>query len=151
MQLDTHDIKINGERLQIAIILPYFNESLGQELLENTAEELKANQVKEENIKVARVAGALELPFAAQKLIEKHNPDAIIALGIVIRGETSHYDHVIDTTFDGLMSVQLKHNTPISFGILTCENLEQVKARINKNQLNKGKQIAQAALIQTQL
>lgn len=140
-------ISINGKKLKIAIILPYFNEELGLELLNNTKEELINNQVQASNIKVYRVAGALEIPFACQKIAKKF--DAIIALGIVIRGETSHFKLVTETTHQGLMRVQLDTKIPIIFGILACESLEQVLKRISKKGLNKGKEFAQAALIQT--
>lgn len=148
MQLDTNEINIDGTNLKVAIILPYFNETLGLEMLENTKNELIKNKVKENNIKVIRVAGALEIPYAAQKVTEV---DTIIALGIIIRGDTGHYDQVCQTTFNGLMKVQLEKKIPISFGILTCENEQQAKVRASKDGLNKGKLAAQAALIQTQL
>lgn len=150
MELDSQNsIKIDGSPLKIAIILPYFNERIGIELLQNARDELLKNNVKPENIKEIRVAGALEIPFAAQKTIEKTTPDAIIALGIVIRGETTHFDLVTESAHAGLMEVQLKTGIPIAFGILACENEEQAKHRASKNGLNKGMQAAQAILIQT--
>ena len=152
MQLEDHkEIQIDGRELKISIILPYFNEELGKELLANTEEELMRNGVKAENIDVIRVAGTLETPFAAQKIIETVKPDAVIVLGIVIRGETSHYDLVVETTHQGLMKIQLDCKTPIAFGILACENQKQAQERVDKNGLNKGKGAAIAALIQTQL
>jgi 6,7-dimethyl-8-ribityllumazine synthase len=152
MQLDDkQEHKIDGSGLKISIILPYFNESLGLELMENAREELLNQGVKEENIKLHRVAGSLELPYACQKVIKSENPDAIIALAVIIRGETTHYELVTETTHQGLMKVQLKHETPISFGLLACENLKQAEERVSKKGLNKGKDAAIAALIQTQL
>jgi 6,7-dimethyl-8-ribityllumazine synthase len=142
------EIKIDGSKLKIAIVLPYFNEELGLELLKNTKEELLKNNVQEKNISLTRVAGALELPFACKKIALK-KPDAIIALGIVIRGETSHFDLVTETSHQGLMKVQLDETIPVIFGILACENLKQVKDRVSAKGLNKGKEFAQAALIQT--
>ncbi len=140
-------ISVNGKKLKIAIVLPYFNQELGKELLKNTKEELINNQVQEKNIMIFRVAGALEIPFACQKIAKKF--DVIIALGIVIRGETTHYDLVTETSHQGLMQVQLDTKIPIIFGILACENLTQAKNRISKKGLNKGREFAQAALIQT--
>lgn len=142
------DIKVNGKKLKLAVILPYFNEELGLELFENVKRELIRNNVLEKNINLTRVAGALEIPFACKKLA-MIQPDAIIALGIVIRGETSHYDLVTETTHQGLMKVQLEEVVPIIFGVLACENLKQIKERISEKGLNKGKEFAQAALIQT--
>lgn len=151
MKIDENNIQIDGSNLKIAFVLPYFNEAMGLELLKNAKEELLNNQVIEENITVTRVAGALEIPFACQKIIENQKPDAVIALGIVIRGETSHYDLVTQNCHQGIMDVQLKSGTPISFGILACENTAQAKERISKTGLNKGKDAAIAALIQALL
>lgn len=142
----------NGKDLKITIILPYFNEEIGLELYENVRETLEKNRVKKENVKLTRIPGALELPFTAQKEIEsQEKPNAIIALGIIIQGETSHYDYVCNETFNGLMNVQLKLKTPIIFGILTCKNKQQAQERASKNGLNKGKDFAEAAIIQSHL
>lgn len=146
MKLDKKEVKINGSGLKIAIILPYFNESIGLKLLENAKAELLKNNVPEENIDVIRVAGALEIPYACKKTIENKKPNAIIALGVIIKGETGHHKFVAENCFQGIMQIQLNSGIPISFGILTCENVEQAKKRINK-----GKEAAQAALIQTSL
>lgn len=151
MELSQHDIKVNGSSLKIGIIVPYFNESIGLELLENCKNELLKQNVPEENIVTIRVAGALEIPFAAKKLIEQEKPNAVITLGAIIRGETSHYDLVTDKTYDGLMKIQLQSGIPVIFGVLTCENEKQARERSSKNKLNKGKQAAQAALIQATL
>ncbi len=142
-------LKIDGKRLKFAIILPYFNENLGLELYENAKKELLKKNVQEKNITLTRVAGSLELPLACQKIIQKQKPDAVIALGVIIRGETSHYDLVTENTYRGIMKVQLKTGTPISFGVLGCENLAQAKKRISTTGLNKGADAAIAALIQT--
>lgn len=146
MKISAKNIKIDGSSLKITIVLPYFNDKLGEGLLKKTKAELLKNQVPSKNIKIIRVAGALEIPFACQKIIKKEKPDAIIALGAIIRGETSHYDLVTQNTFHGLMRVQLETGTPIAFGILTCESEKQAKKR-----LDKGKEAAQAALMQATL
>jgi 6,7-dimethyl-8-ribityllumazine synthase len=152
MKIHEHkEIKIDGEKLKIHIILPYFNEDLGMELYENAKKTLIKNNVKEENIKLSRVSGALEIPFACQKITKREKPDAIIGLGIIIRGETSHYDLVSENTYNGIMKVQLETGIPIAFGILSCENIEQAKNRVMENGLNKGKEAAEAALIQTNI
>ena len=145
----TNNIKINGEKLKIAIVLHYFNDEIGLELLKNAKEELLKNNVKEKNIYIFRVEGSLEIPFACKKIIKRLKPNAVIALGVIIRGKTSHYSLVTRNTYQGIMKVQLDTLTPISFGILTCENETQAKHRASKKGLNKGKQAAIAALIQT--
>lgn len=130
----------NKKNLKIAILLPYFNEEYSLKLYENTEQTLKKHGVK--NIKLIRVPGALELPLAAQKIIKKERPNAVIALGVVLKGETSHYELVCNETFRGLMDVQLKLEIPIIFGVLTCKTEKQVKER-----LNRGEEFAKAALL----
>lgn len=151
MIIDKNDIKVDGKNLKICIVLPYFNDSLGLELLENAKEELIANNVLSNNIKVFRVAGALEIPFACQKIIKQNTPHAVVTLGVIIKGETDHYDLVAKNTYRGIMEVQLKTGVPISFGVLACNNLEQAKQRVSKEGLNKGKYAVQAALTQSLL
>lgn len=142
-------IKIDGGKLKIAIVLPYFNEDLGLEMLKNAKEELLRNKVKPSNIKVVRVSGALEIPLACLKIIKKYKPDAIVALGVVIEGKTKHFDLVCETTYRGIMKAQLDTWTPISFGVLACKTEKQAKERVSKKGFNKGKDVALAALIQT--
>jgi 6,7-dimethyl-8-ribityllumazine synthase len=152
MKLSTNpQLSQNYKFTKVAIILPYFNEEIGNELYENTIEELKNNGVTEKNIKLFRVYGALEIPFACQKIIKLNQYDVIITLGAIIKGETPHFDIVSKTTFDGIMTVQLKNNTPIIFGILTCNTLKQAQDRASKKGLNKGKDCAVAALMQTKI
>lgn len=142
-------IKIDGSRLKIAIVLPYFNENLGLEMLKNAKEELLRNKVKPSNIKLVRVSGALEIPLACKKIIAKYKPNAIVALGVVIEGKTKHFDLVCETTYKGIMKVQLGNNIPISFGVLACKTEKQARERVSKKGLNKGRDAALAALIQT--
>jgi len=149
MKISESNLEIDGTEISVSIILPYFNDKLGTELLQNVEEELKILNVK--NISVTRVSGTLELPFACKRIIERQESDVLIALGIVIRGETSHFDLVVETAHNGLMEVQLKNETPIIFGILACENLEQARKRVSKKELNKGKEFAQAAIIQAKI
>jgi 6,7-dimethyl-8-ribityllumazine synthase len=145
----TEGLRIDGKKLKIAIVLPYFNENLGLELLKNAKKELLKHKVLEKNIKVFRVAGALEIPFACKKIIKKYKPNAIIALGIIIKGETDHYDVVKNSTYKGIMKVQLGNGIPIAFGVLTCQTLKQAEKRASAKGLNKGAEAAKAALIQT--
>lgn len=140
---------LDGKKLKVTIILPYFNEKIGLELLSNCQKELLKNNVKNKNIKIVRVAGCLEIPFACKKLIKK--ADVIIALGIVIKGETKHFDLVTETTYQALMQIQLEKMKPIIFGVLACNTLKQAEKRVKSNGLNKGKEAALAALIQSKI
>ncbi|MFA6991735.1 MAG: 6,7-dimethyl-8-ribityllumazine synthase [Candidatus Gracilibacteria bacterium] len=142
-------VKIDGRGMRIAIVLSCFHEKLGLEMLKNAQEELKRHNVK--NIRVYKVAGALELPFACKKIIQKYKPNAIVALGIVIEGKTKHFDLVCETTYKGLMKVQLGNGIPIAFGVLACKTEKQAKERVSKKGLNKGMEAVQAVLIQTKI
>ena len=134
----------NGKNKKIAIILPYFNEHIGLELLDETLKELLKAGVAKKNIKIFRVPGALEIPFTAKKILKEQKFDAIIALGVVIRSETYHFELVCSETFHGLMQISLSALTPIIFGILTVENEKQARNRIKK-----GKDFARSALFMT--
>jgi len=139
--------QITGKGLKIDLILPRFNESLGLKLLDNTEKYLLKYGVNEEDIAITRVPGTLEIPYIAKKILTLPDPpNAIIALGLVIRGETTHYDYVCKTTINAIMNLNLTYNTPIITGILTVENEQQAKDRINEKKLNKGKEFALAAI-----
>lgn len=141
------DIKKNivNEKLRVGIVLPYFNEDLGMELLQNATKELKKAKVK--SITISRVFGALEIPYACLKMMKK--VDVIIALGIVIKGGTKHFDLVVENTYAGIMQTQIQEKKPIIFGILTCDTKKQAIERVSEKKLNKGKEFATAALIQS--
>jgi len=125
--------------MKITILLPEFNEKYGSKLLNSTIKSLESNGIK--NPKIIRVPGALELPFAALKEIKNNKPNVLIALGVVIQGETDHYEHVCTQTFRGLMDVQLQTETPIVFGVLTCKTENQAVDRIEN-----GKWFAETAI-----
>lgn len=136
--------KESTKNLKIAIILTRFNDQLGTELYKNTKKELEKQGVKK--IDLYRVPGALELPFAALKIAKKEQHDAIIALGVVIRGETKHFDLVCEQTYAGLMEINTDEDTPVIFGVLCVENKKQALDRIQKEKMNKGAEFAQAAI-----
>lgn len=136
---------LNGKGLKIAIVLSRFNDSAGNELLKNTVKELQNLGVEENDIILERVPGALELPFAAQE-IARQKPDVMIALGVVIRGETYHFELVANESHRGLMNVSLTTGIPVIFGVITANTPDQAIARASKTQLNKGKEYAQSAI-----
>jgi len=142
--------QIDGSNVKIAVILPYFNDLLGNTLYENLEEELKNNKVKEENIELIRVPGALEIPITAKKLALSKNFDVIVALGVIIKGHTPHFEHVCRESAQGCTQVQLETMIPIINGILTVENEQQAKERVEKTQLNKAKEFAQSAIFMAQ-
>ena len=144
----THNIKnrddLDGSNAKIAVVLSEFNLHIGEGLLQNTLDELKKLGTKD--IQVVRVPGALEIPLTAQKIIERNSPDAIIALGVIIKGETTHFEHVSRESINGLMKISLDKDIPIIQGILTTLDEKQAKERMIL-----GKEYAQTAisLIQT--
>ncbi len=142
MKLNSSTTDLNGENLNIAVVLARFNDELGNILYENTVARLK--ELKVTNIQLTRVPGSLELPLAAQLLAPQC--DAVIALGIVIKGETPHFDHVCNEAHRGLMDVNLKTQTPVIFGVITALNEKQARDRVEKGGLNKGKDFAEAAV-----
>lgn len=147
MKLNQSIQKKTGTRnknLKIAIILPRFNDELGSELLENTQKQLTVLGVK--STQVYRVPGALELPYAALKIAKAKKQSAIIALGIIIRGETKHFDIVAEEAHRGLMKVSLENDIPVIFGILAVENKKQALDRVRSDRMNKGAEFAEAAV-----
>lgn len=137
--------KMKKSKLKIAIVLPYFNDTLGLELYKNTKDELLKNGIPEKNIELFRVPGALELPLAAKKILQKKF-DICVALGIIIQGETYHFELVCNNTYQGLMNIALELEKPIIFGVLTVKNRKQAEERILKECMNKGAEFAQSAL-----
>lgn len=151
MEISLPNYQNNKKNLKVGIILPYFNDQLGLELLKNTETELLNQKICPKNIKIMRPAGSMEIPFTALKMTEKHKPDVIIALGVVLKGKTPHFDIVNSITHQGLMDVQLKTSIPIIFGILSCNNLKEARERISAKKMNKGRYFAIAAAIQANL
>ena len=107
---------------------------------------LTRHEVKEENIQVAWVPGAFEIPLIASKMAESGKYDAVICLGAVIRGSTSHYDYVCSEVSKGIASVSLKSGIPVMFGVLTTENIEQAIERAGSKAGNKGSECAEGAI-----
>ena len=134
----------NNEKF--CIILSRFNDFIGAKLLEGALDELKRHGVSDDNIDVVRVPGAFEIPLAALKFAKSGRYDAVITLGAIIRGATSHYDHVSAELSKGIASVSLKTEVPVIFGVLTTENLEQAIERAGTKAGNKGSDAAKAAI-----
>lgn len=121
---------LNGKGVKAGIVISDFNFDIGEQLLEYTIKELK--ELNADIIKVVNVPGALEIPIATQKFIKKHNPDVIIALGVVLKGETDHYEHVSRESVHALTKLSLKYKTPVIQGIITAHSKDLAKARISR-------------------
>jgi len=147
MKLDSKKISsIDGKKFQIGIVFSEYNSSIGNLLLKNCLDTLKDHNVQPNNINIVKVPGALETPLIAAKMARSKKYDAIIALGVVLKGETYHFDLVCDQTYSGLMQVSLEYDLPVIFGILGANTKSQAVKRANTKGLNKGKEYAETAL-----
>ena len=138
----------DGTGKRFAIIAARFNQSVVAPMLESAVATLQRHGVAEPDIEVLRVPGAFELPLVAKAVAsaELHAPDAVIALGAVIRGETPHFDFVAGECAAGLQRVALETGVPAIFGVLTTDTHEQAMARALPNRGDKGGDAARAAL-----
>ena len=141
------NIDINAiKRAKIAIIVSRFNSTITDALLQGAIEQLAANNIHGSSLTIAPVPGAVEIPLIAQCFAEKDKYDAIICLGAVIRGDTTHYDYVCQQVSHGCQKVMLDYAVPIIFGVLTTENVAQAEDRLGGKHGHKGKDAADAAL-----
>ncbi|HDH4187723.1 TPA: 6,7-dimethyl-8-ribityllumazine synthase [Staphylococcus aureus] len=134
--------KLIGKDLKVAIVVSRFNDFITGRLLEGAKDTLIRHDVNEDNIDVAFVPGAFEIPLVAKKLASSGNYDAVITLGCVIRGATSHYDYVCNEVAKGVSKVNDQTNVPVIFGILTTESIEQAVERAGTKAGNKGAEAA---------
>ena len=132
--------------LKIAFVVARFNEFVCERLLEGALDSLARHGGNKDEVTVLRVPGAFELPLAAKKLAESGKFDAIVCLGTVIRGETSHYDYVCANASSGIASASLATEVPVSFGLLTTETLEQAIERSGSKAGNQGRYAIECAI-----
>jgi len=137
---------MNGQGLQIGVVVARFNEIITRKLLDSAVETLVRHGVRDEDITVSWVPGSFELPVVAKALAKSGRFHAIICLGAVIRGETSHYDMVAGQSASGISSVGLETGIPAIFGVLTTENMEQALNRSGGKAGNMGANTAVAAI-----
>lgn len=136
----------NGADFKIGIVVSEWNDHITFKLLEGAKQTLLDNGVKEENITVQLVPGAFELPLGCQLMCETKQYDGIVAIGVVIQGETRHFDFVCDGTTHGIMKVMLNYNTPVSFCVLTDNTEQQSIDRAGGKHGNKGVECAVACM-----
>ncbi len=142
----TFEAQLIGTGLKIGVVVGRFNEFLTGKLLTGAMDGLKRHGVSEDDIDIAWVPGAFEVPFIAKKMVETKKYDAIIGLGTVIRGATTHYDYVCNETAKGIANVGLTSGVPVMFGIVTTENIEQAIERSGTKSGNKGYDAAVSAI-----
>lgn len=134
------------EGMKVGIIAARFNEIIVNKLLGGAVDGLVRHGVEEENITAAWVPGAFEIPVVAQKMAQSKKYDAVICVGAVIRGDTTHYDYVCNEVSKGVAQAGMNSGIPVLFGVITTENIEQAIARAGSKAGNKGYDCALAAI-----
>ncbi|KEI35116.1 6,7-dimethyl-8-ribityllumazine synthase [Allofrancisella frigidaquae] len=131
---------------KLAIVVSEFNALITDKMLEGALEEAYTQGLKDDQLEIHKVPGAIELPYAAKLLAETGKFDVIILLGCVIRGETDHYDYVCEQVSYGTQKVMHQYNLPVIFGVLTTHNKDQALDRVGGKKGHKGKYCVQAAI-----
>ena len=144
--MKTIEGKLIAEGLKVGIVVARFNEFIGSKLLGGAIDGLVRHGMNEDDIEVIWVPGAFEIPVMAQKMAQSKKYDAIICLGAVIKGSTSHYDYVCAEVSKGIASVSLQFGLPVMFGVLTTDNIEQAIERAGTKAGNKGYDCALSAI-----
>lgn len=142
----TWDFSKQKKTFPLAVVVSQFNQKITQELLSGAMKRLLEYGFVEQEILIVDVPGAIEIPIAAKRLARRNHCEAVIALGAVIRGETSHYDYVCQQVSDGCLQVSLEFEVPVIFGVLTTEDEKQAWDRLGGNHGHKGIEAAEAAL-----
>ena len=138
--------QLSAEGFKFGIIVSRFNDFISSRLVEGAMDALVRHGATEEQVSVIKVPGAFEIPLTAKKLAESGRYDAVICLGAVIRGSTPHFDYVAAEVSKGIASVSLESSIPVTFGVLTTDNLEQAIERAGSKSGNKGYDVAMAAI-----
>ena len=144
--MNTYEGQLVAGNEKFCIIISRFNDFIGSKLLSGAIDELKRHGVSDENIDIVKVPGAFEIPLAAMKFAKTKKYNAIITLGAIIRGATTHYEHVSAELSKGIAQVSLQTEVPVIFGVLTTENIEQALERAGTKAGNKGADAAKAAI-----
>ena len=144
--MKTFEGNLIAKEIKIGIVVSRFNEFITSKLLSGAMDGLIRHDVQEKDIHVAWVPGAFEIPLIASKMAKSGKYDAVICLGAVIRGSTSHYDYVCSEVSKGEASVSLSSSIPVMFGVLTTENIEQAIERAGTKAGNKGYDCALGAI-----
>ena len=144
--MKTFEGNLVAQNMKVGIVVSRFNEFITSRLLGGALDGLKRRGVEEEHIHTAWVPGAFEIPLIASKMAKSGNYDAVICLGAVIRGSTSHYDYVCNEVSKGIAAVSLETGVPVMFGVITTENIEQAIERSGSKAGNKGFECAEGAV-----
>ncbi|EGV51860.1 6,7-dimethyl-8-ribityllumazine synthase [Candidatus Endoriftia persephone] len=146
MAINTIEGSLVVENARFCVVAARFNSFVVESLVDGAIDTLKRHGAKEEEITLVRLPGAFEMPVLLEKLAQKGEYDAIIALGAVIRGGTPHFDYVAGECVKGMSQVSLKHGVPIAFGVLTVDTIEQAIERAGTKAGNKGAEATLSAI-----
>ena len=144
--MKSYETSVDASGLRFAVVVARFNHSVSQKLLAGAERELSRRGASPDDVHVAWVPGAFEIPYAARVLASSGRYDALITLGAVIRGGTPHFDYVCSGVTDGVREVVRDTGVPVAFGILTTDDLEQALDRAGGSEGNKGEEAALAAI-----
>lgn len=144
--MNTFEGKVVAKDMRIGIVVARFNEFITSKLLGGAIDGLMRHDVSEDQIDVAWVPGAFEIPLIASTMAKSGKYDAVICLGAVIRGATSHYDYVCSEVSKGIATVSMQSEIPVMFGVLTTDNIEQAIERAGSKAGNKGFECATGAI-----
>jgi 6,7-dimethyl-8-ribityllumazine synthase len=141
----------SGDKLKVCIVVSQWHKDITDALLEGTFQVFEKTEIAQLSMEVINVPGSYELPLGAQWAINTYSPDAVICLGCIIRGETPHFDFISKAVADGIMHLNLSHNIPVIFGVLTTDTVKQALQRSGGKHGNKGADAAAAVLEMVEL
>lgn len=144
--MNIYEAKLDAGKLKVAIVVSRFNSFLTDKLLDGALDCLTRHNASDKNIDVYKVPGAFEIPALISKLSDIKKYDAIIALGVIIRGDTPHFEYVANETTKGIASISIQKGIPVAFGIVTADNMEQAIERCGTKNGNKGFDAAMTAI-----
>lgn len=144
--MKTYEGQLVARDFKFGLVVSRFNEMLSQKLLSGALDALKRHEARDENITVSWVPGAFEIPFAAKKMAESQKYDAVICLGVIIRGSTPHFEYISSEVAKGVAKVGLDSGVPTIFGVITSDTIEQAIERAGTKAGNKGWDAALGAI-----
>ncbi len=141
-----HQAKLDGQGLRTAIIVSRFNDFITSKLLKGALDALYQHNVNKDNIDIIWVPGSMEIALATKRTVEQGTHNIVICLGCILKGATQHHSLVAGESIKQIVKTTLDYNTPLGFGIVTCDNLEQAIERAGTKMGNRGYEAAMAAL-----
>ncbi len=144
--MKSYPVSSDASGLRFAVVVSRFNHLISARLLDGALDELRRRGAADDDVHVAWVPGAYEIPLAARTLAASGRYDAVVTLGVVIRGGTPHFDYVCRAATDGVLEAARVTGVPVTFGVLTCDDVDQALARAPEGEGNKGREVALAAV-----